>query len=100
MLNLLVDTYNRLHRWKSAQKLLCRLLSALGPVTVNTMIEYLHCGPSILLADVGLLEMIATHLPNLARRIIQTLTDIVDDLTSGKPCFCEPLMWFDCPGSV
>ena len=60
---------------------------------MNIMIDYLYCGPSVLLADVGLLEMIATLLPNLARRIIQTLSDIVDDLMSGKPCSCKSYYW-------
>ncbi|CAD6575349.1 MAG: hypothetical protein TREMPRED_001360 [Tremellales sp. Tagirdzhanova-0007] len=69
---------------KAAQRLLGRLLAALGPITLDTFVEYLHCSPSMLLADIGLLEMIATLLPNLARRTIQTLTDIVDDLMSGK----------------
>ncbi|WVQ61961.1 uncharacterized protein L199_000094 [Kwoniella botswanensis] len=71
---------------KAAQKLLARLLASLGPITLDVMIEYLHHPHHILLADVELLEMIATLLPNLAKRIIQTLTDIIDDLLSDKQC--------------
>ncbi|WVW82548.1 hypothetical protein I302_104559 [Kwoniella bestiolae CBS 10118] len=74
---------------KAAQKLLARLLASLGPITLDVMIEYLHSPHHILLADVELLEMIATLLPNLAKRIIQTLTDIIDDLLSQKSC-CYP----------
>ena len=73
---------------KAAQRLLGKLLAALGPIILDTFVEYLHCCPAVLLADVGLLEMIATLLPNLARRTMQTLTDIVDDLMSGKPRSC------------
>ncbi|KAK8866140.1 hypothetical protein IAR55_001291 [Kwoniella newhampshirensis] len=71
---------------KAAQKLLTRLLASLGPMTLEMMIDYLHHPHHVLLADVGLLEMIATLLPNLTGRIIQTLTDIIDDLLSGKFC--------------
>nr|XP_018999660.1 uncharacterized protein I203_07857 [Kwoniella mangroviensis CBS 8507]OCF63121.1 hypothetical protein I203_07857 [Kwoniella mangroviensis CBS 8507] len=71
---------------KAAQKLLARLLASLGPITLDLMIEYLHHPHHTLLADVELLEMIATLLPNLAKRIIQTLTDIIDDLLSDKQC--------------
>lgn len=81
----------RCFRWKPAQKLLGGLLAALGPITLDIMIEYLYCSPSVLLADVGLLQMIATLLPNLARRIIQTLSDIVDDLMSGQSESCTLL---------
>ncbi|EIW72381.1 hypothetical protein TREMEDRAFT_26582 [Tremella mesenterica DSM 1558] len=76
---------------RAAQLLLNRLLAALGPIALSTMIEYLHCKPSILLADVALLEQIATLLPNLARKTIQIMTDIIDDLISGKPCSCQSL---------
>ena len=58
-------------------------------MTLTTMIEYLRCTPSVLLADVTLLKMIATLLPNLAMRIIQTLNEIVDDLVADKTCHCE-----------
>lgn len=44
------------------------------------MISYLHSPPHVLLEDLHLLEMIATLLPNLGERIIQTLTDIIDTL--------------------
>lgn len=44
------------------------------------MISYLLSPPHVLLENVHLLEMIATLLPNLAKRIIQTLTDIIDTL--------------------
>ncbi|WRT64368.1 uncharacterized protein IL334_001300 [Kwoniella shivajii] len=71
---------------RAAQKLLARLLASLGPMTLNVMIEYLHRPHHILLADVELLEMIAILLPNLAKRIIQALTDIIDDLLSNKQC--------------
>nr|ODN96689.1 hypothetical protein L204_03398 [Cryptococcus depauperatus CBS 7855] len=69
---------------KAAQKLLARLLASQGPATLDIMIEYLHSPRHILLADVELLEMIATLLPNLARRIVQTLTDIIDDLLAEE----------------
>ncbi|WWC66185.1 uncharacterized protein I206_100086 [Kwoniella pini CBS 10737] len=69
---------------KAAQKLLVRLLASMGPITLDVMIEYLHHPHHVLLADVQLLEMIATLLPNLAKRIIQTLTDIIDDILSNK----------------
>ena len=65
------------------------MLAALGPMTLTPMIEYLHCAPSILLADIQLLQQIATLLPNLASRIVQTMMDIIDELMSGKPCLCE-----------
>ncbi|WWC86456.1 uncharacterized protein L201_001333 [Kwoniella dendrophila CBS 6074] len=71
---------------KAAQRLLARLLSSLGPTTLDVMVEYLLYPHDILLADVELLEMIATLLPNLSKRIIQTLTDIIDDLLSDKEC--------------
>lgn len=74
---------------RAAQQLLGKLLASLGPLTHTTMIAYLHCSPSVLLADVGLLEMIALLLPGLARKITQTLTNIIDDLMSDKPCSCE-----------
>jgi hypothetical protein len=56
----------------------------MGPMTLSTIVRYLHCPPGILLADVGLLEMIATLLPNLASRVIQLLSGIVDDLLAEK----------------
>jgi len=62
-----------------------RLLAALGPITLDIMVEYLRSPPSILLADVALLEGVASLLPKLARRIIQTLTEIIDDLVVGRP---------------
>ncbi|WVQ82472.1 hypothetical protein IAT38_004601 [Cryptococcus sp. DSM 104549] len=71
---------------RAAQKLLARLLASQGPTTLEIMIEYLHSPHHVLLADVELLEMIATLLPNLARRIIQTLTDVIDDLLGEKSC--------------
>ncbi|WVQ77110.1 hypothetical protein IAR50_006793 [Cryptococcus sp. DSM 104548] len=69
---------------KAAQRLLACLLASQGPTTLDIMIHYLRLPHYILLADVELLEMIATLLPNLARRIIQTLTDIIDDLLAEK----------------
>ena len=42
------------------------------------MIGYLQNPAPILLADVELLEMIATLLPNLSRRIIVTLVEEID----------------------
>ncbi|WWD17654.1 hypothetical protein CI109_102095 [Kwoniella shandongensis] len=71
---------------KAAQKLLTRLLACLGPITLNIMIGYLRQPHHILLADVSLLEMIATLLPTLTGKIISTLADIIDDLLSGKQC--------------
>ncbi|OXG92409.1 hypothetical protein C345_05935 [Cryptococcus neoformans A2-102-5] len=65
---------------RAAQRLLARLLASQGPTTLNIMIEYLHSPHHVLLEDVELLEMIATLLPNLAKRIIQTLIDIIDEL--------------------
>lgn len=65
---------------KAAQRLLARLLASQGPATLDIMISYLHSPPHVLLEDVHLLEMIATLLPNLAKKIIQTLTDIIDTL--------------------
>ncbi|KAK4687661.1 hypothetical protein P7C73_g2454, partial [Tremellales sp. Uapishka_1] len=65
---------------QAAQRLLGRLLASLGPVTMDVMVGYLQCPSTILLSDVQLLEMIACLLPNLSRRIIQTMMDIVDDL--------------------
>lgn len=65
---------------KAAQRLLARLLASQGPATLDLMISYLHSPPHVLLEDVHLLEMIATLLPNLAKKIIQTLTDIIDTL--------------------
>jgi hypothetical protein len=60
--------------------LLGKLLAALGPITTNIMIEYLQNHPNDLLADVGLLEMIATLLPNLSRRIITILVEVIDTI--------------------
>jgi hypothetical protein len=60
--------------------LLGKLLAALGPITTNIMIEYLQNHPNVLLADVGLLEMIATLLPNLSRRIITILVEVIDTI--------------------
>ena len=74
----------------AAQTLLGRLLAALGPISLSTMIEYLHCKPSILLNNVTLLQQIAILLPNLGRRTIQIMTDIIDDLLADKPCSCKP----------
>ncbi|WVR06060.1 hypothetical protein IAU60_003088 [Kwoniella sp. DSM 27419] len=71
---------------RAAQKLLSRLLASLGPVTTDVMVDYLRLPHEILLADIGLLEMIATLLPNLAGRIIRILTDVIDDILSSKEC--------------
>jgi hypothetical protein len=79
----------------AGQKLLGKLLAALGPITTNIMIEYLQNHPNVLLADVGLLEMIATLLPNLSRRIITILVEVIDtimgqhsdDCTSGTETY-------------
>lgn len=65
---------------RAAQHLLARLLASQGPTTLHIMVEYLHSPHHVLLDDVELLEMIATLLPNLAKRIVQTLTDIIDAL--------------------
>nr|XP_018267383.1 uncharacterized protein I303_01369 [Kwoniella dejecticola CBS 10117]OBR89541.1 hypothetical protein I303_01369 [Kwoniella dejecticola CBS 10117] len=78
-LSVLKETKTPKHQ-KAAQKLLARLLASMGPITLDVMIEYLHFPHHVLLADVELLEMIATLLPNLAKRIVQSLTDIIDDL--------------------
>lgn len=72
-----------------AQKLLSKLLAALGPITTNIMIEYLQNHPNILLADVGLLEMIATLLPNLSRRIITILVEVIDTIMGQHSDDCE-----------
>jgi hypothetical protein len=73
----------------AAQKLLSKLLAALGPITTNIMIEYLQNHPNILLADVGLLEMIATLLPNLSRRIITILVEVIDTIMGQHSDDCE-----------
>jgi hypothetical protein len=76
-------------RLMAAQKLLGKLLAALGPITTNTMIEYLQNHPNVLLADVGLLEMIATLLPNLSKRIITILVEVIDTILTGQSDDCE-----------
>lgn len=48
------------------------------------MIEYLQNSAQVLLADVGLLEMIATLLPNLSKRIIVTLVQEIDECMAGR----------------
>lgn len=48
------------------------------------MIEYLQNSARVLLADVGLLEMIATLLPNLSKRIIVTLVQEIDECMAGR----------------
>ena len=73
----------------AAQSLLGRLLAALGPVTLDIMVDYLRLPPAILLGEVQLLQSIATLLPQLSRRITQTLTEIIQDLVSGKDCAFE-----------
>lgn len=73
----------------AAQQLLGRLLAATGPLTLDLMIRYLDCSPSILLQDVALLEMIATLLPNLAWRVVHIFIDILDDMLEDRPCSCE-----------
>lgn len=73
----------------AAQRLLSRLLAALGPVTLDIMVDYLRLPPVILLADVQLLQSIATLLPQLSGRITQTLTESIQDLVSGKECAFE-----------
>jgi len=73
----------------AAQKLLSKLLAALGPITTNIVIEYLQNHPNILLADVGLLEMIATLLPNLSRRIITILVEVIDTIMGQHSDDCE-----------
>ena len=60
-------------------------------MALDIMIVYLHLPPDVLLQNVGLLEMIATLLPNLARRIIQILSDMIDDITSHRLCSSESL---------
>lgn len=49
------------------------------------MIEYLKKDARILLADVGLLEMIATLLPNLSKGIIVTLVQEIDACMRIEP---------------
>jgi hypothetical protein len=53
------------------------------------MIEYLQNHPNVLLADVGLLEMIATLLPNLSRRIITILVEVIDTIMGQHSDDCE-----------
>jgi hypothetical protein len=48
------------------------------------MIEYLQNSARVLLADVGLLEMIPTLLPNLSKRIIVTLVQEIDECMAGR----------------
>ena len=48
------------------------------------MIEYLQSNARVLLADVGLLEMIATLLPNLSKRIIVVLVQEIDECLAGR----------------
>lgn len=74
---------------QGAQQLLGRLLAALGPITLDTMVEYLRSLPDVLLADVKLLESIAILLPKLSPRIILTMTEIIDDLIHGRADACE-----------
>jgi hypothetical protein len=59
-------------------------LAALGPMTLDQMVEYLRSPAEILLSDVKLLESIAILLPKLAPRIILTLTEIIDDLVEER----------------
>lgn len=79
-----LDTLKRGGDGRAAQELLERILAAVGPLSLDVMIEYLHCSPAILLGGVGLLKMIATLLPNLSRRIIQTVSDVIDDVRSAR----------------
>jgi hypothetical protein len=58
----------------------------MGPMTLNVMIQYLRSSIPILLADIGLLEMIATLLPNLASRVTQLLVNVVDDVLQEQSC--------------
>ena len=64
---------------------------------MSTMIEYLHFSPSILLKDVALLEMIATLLPSLSKRIVQIMIEVIDSLIIDKECTCmsSPLVASD-----
>jgi hypothetical protein len=55
---------------------------------MSTMIDYLHFSPSILLKDVALLEMIATLLPSLSKRIVQIMMEVIDSLIIDKECTC------------
>jgi hypothetical protein len=48
------------------------------------MIEYLQNHPNVLLADVGLLEM-----PNLSRRIITILVEVIDTIMGQHSDDCE-----------
>jgi hypothetical protein len=66
-----------------------KLLAALGPITTHTMIEYLQNHPNVLLSDVGLLEMIATLLPNLSKRIITILVEVIDTILTQRSDDCE-----------
>lgn len=75
----------------AGQKLLSKLLAALGPITTNIMIEYLQNHPNVLLADVGLLEMIATLLPNLSRRIITILVEVIDTIMGQHSDDCASI---------
>ena len=51
------------------------------------MVAYLRLSPSVLLENVNLLQMIADLLPNLSRRIISALNEIIDDLMVGKATY-------------
>lgn len=66
-----------------AQQLLTKLLASLGPIATQVMIGYLQNSARVLLADVNLLEMIATLLPNLSRRIIITLVEEINASMRG-----------------
>jgi hypothetical protein len=59
------------------------------------MIEYLQNHPNVLLADVGLLEMIATLLPNLSRRIITILVEVIDTIMGQRSDDCGSMFELD-----
>lgn len=71
-------------RLRAAQQLLTKLLASLGPISTSIMIGYLQSPAAVLLADVGLMEMIATLIPNLSRRIIVTLVEEIDRCLQGQ----------------
>jgi len=57
------------------------------------MIEYLQNHPNVLLANVALLNMIATLLPNLSRRIITILVEVIDIIMGQHSDDCESIVY-------
>jgi hypothetical protein len=87
-------------RHTSAQRLLGKLLAALGPITLDTMIAYLRCPAQLLLLDVQLLDSMASLLPTLRRRIIHVLVDAISDAMArgGDPAVLAALTIFPLQG--